>query len=127
MNVTVGPVASSFIVLIALGAWLICAGVAAYNYWSAYAKVRPRLPPQFQDSRTAMLALDTLIWDPAIASRCARRRNLLFQLCGSVSIVALAICAWARGQFTGAVIATAIGVYGAGVAYNRWRKYKDLL
>jgi hypothetical protein len=120
----IGPAASS-VTLIALVVWLICACVAGYNYWSAYAEVQPRLPPQFRDNPG--LALDTFVWDPAIAPKRARRQYFIFQILGSISAIPLAVCAWAQGQFIGAAIIAAIGVCGAGVTFNRWRKYKDQL
>jgi hypothetical protein len=123
----IGPVASSLITLVALVVWLICACIAGYSYWSAYLEARPRLAPQFQDSRIARLALDTLIWDAAIAPKRARRQYLISHVFAAISAIPLAVCVWVHGQFVGAAIFTALGVCGAGVAFYRWRKYKDLL
>jgi hypothetical protein len=121
-----GPAASSLITLFALVAWLICFAAAAYNYWSAYVEARPRLPPKFQDDGTARLALDTLISDPAFAPKRLRKQYLISCVWGSISAIPLAVFALAQGYFVGAGIMTAMGVCGAGVAFYRWRKCKDL-
>jgi hypothetical protein len=116
-----------FIAIICLGIWLLCWSAAAYNYWSAFAEVRPRLAPQFQNSRTVRLVLDTFIWDPASASKRARRQYLISHIFASIGAIPLAALAWIWEPVRVAVIVAAMGVLGVTITFNRWRKYRSLL